>query len=43
MRNTEGICRDCGEHTDVTDSCCGAAVFIDGGWEYPEDQEEVGS
>jgi hypothetical protein len=37
---TDGICRGCGEWTDVTDSCCGDPVFIEGGWEYPEDYDD---
>lgn len=39
--NTEGICTECKEWTDVTDSCCGALVYVDGGLIDPLDLEEL--
>lgn len=41
-----GVCRACKEWTTVEDSCCGAPVWVEGGWESPDvdegDEEEGG-
>jgi len=35
-----GMCTSCGEHTGVLDSCCGASVFVEGGYVNPLDAEQ---
>lgn len=35
----EGLCMDCGEHTTLGDSCCGAGVLF-GGHIYTDDDVE---
>jgi hypothetical protein len=35
---SEGICSECKDWTSVQESCCGAKVWVDGGWEYPDDE-----
>ena len=40
MKNTEGICTKCKEWTDAKDSCCGAAVWVDGSMIHPDSFQE---
>lgn len=46
MKNKDGICPECGEHTTAGDSCCNAGAIVDGVtitdedvWDY-EDKHE---
>lgn len=34
--NTEGICMICREWTDARESCCGAAVWVEGSVIHPD-------
>lgn len=35
-----GVCTQCGEWTELNDSCCGDGVWIEGGVEYPDDDDD---
>jgi hypothetical protein len=35
-----GICKDCREHSTLSDPCCGAPLWIEGGWVSPELDED---
>lgn len=35
-----GICRDCGEWTDIEEPCCDAPVWFEGDWISPQEFEE---
>ena len=34
-----GMCRACKEMTSLDESCCGAPIWFEGGWEFPEEEE----
>lgn len=36
----EGRCRNCGEMTNLAESCCGAPVYFEGHWYSPDEVEE---